>query len=1309
MKSLDHDDWDEPTYQSWFNNYSANEWFEMSAEAADRNWLKPGDRSLLYTMGKYASRNQFPNFKQLKYAKYVIDQFESIKQGQARMEKEQQRAKRKEKLTQSEIRHLSVRMAWHDNKWDGCICNDPEKNDYCIGEHSLLSRRLRERRKLDIEIPHHLESPDIKKLSGYQPPCFWSINAFGSENLEIEHDNPAASDLKRIPEQLPSYSVFTWPFRLSFNKDRDSIDRDGKYPANLEARIDRFLNRINEHQSIVFLYSNYDNPISGEDQQYLILGCAPLKEKGQTHSFKIPDDRYEQLTRYLPNKNFPRINWALRFSLDLPEHGVILPYHEYLADAEKSKHDDLLSEMKVVIDEPELTQCFKYVAMDIDDDQTIYLLTKIKRSLHIIEYQRRVEYDVESALDNIERMLKQCWQKRGLFPGFNRLVSILLDRDEIEDVRLHGIIEQLRNDYGEEHYKKLIKIFQNLDTIDESLAYYEDELLELADELHSREISGEDFIKLAMLNLTNRQFERIWKEEITESDVSLKDICENPYCLFEEYNKEYRFEVDPITGDQIDGPIELFKIDIAFFPDSRYLKRVREIQNYHPADKRRIRALIISYLQQLEGKGHCFDNAENIREHLENYPLFYKSEYNLPKDLLKQIDEEFKIHLEKKLVIKSDKDRLYYYLKEVWAAERFIDDTVSFILSLSDIHGRISFDSESYIKNSIKKLSGDLKERFDQEGFIEERTKLYQNIFKKRLYVLAGAPGTGKSHELLNIIQTIKDSKQSYLLLAPTGKSVLRLTSDSLYKGIEAQTIDKFLYDLPDDVKDGTIEVENLIFDEMSMVDLLKFCSLLRVINFKSTRFKRIILVGDPHQLPPIGFGKVFVDTIRFLREDDVRKADNIISLQVNCRQKLDSNIIEFARVFSGENKNYEDIITKVVKGGQISDGLFVSYWRNRYELREQIENRFKSLFGTTKKEDLGILLNKLLGLNEDGEIKGENLVTSLKQLDYFQVITPYRTTYYGSLGLNNFIQAKFREKEKFSYHGDLALKQGDKVIQIQNLYDYDTVKKKRILLLSNGSIGLFNSNPKRRFLFAEIGQPLLAKDFDDENLELGYAITVHKAQGSGFEHVFFVLPEKMGLLSRELLYTALTRSRSNISIFTFKDQATSEETSIFHQIRNISHVDTRRTTLLGQPIWEYSYTPAKGVNVKSRVEYIIYKKLQEFKERYPGFHFDYEDVLKLENKDFNIHPDFKVQLPSGQIYYWEHLGWWGDRSYERTWDNRKELYKEKGLLDSLLTTDERKGIKDEKIEQIIRALIDGKLSSEVDDPRFSKYHCSLG
>jgi exodeoxyribonuclease V alpha subunit len=150
--------------------------------------------------------------------------------------------------------HLTVRMAWHDNNWNGCVCQNPAENPYCVGTHSLLSGRLERDRNLKTE--EACAGKGISKLTAEQmPPCFWSINAFGSTEGPIEHKHPFPwLKVPHIQDSIKPYSVFTWPFKLSFNHADSRQKRFGNYPPDIEDRVDSFNKKFVPNKSILFFW-----------------------------------------------------------------------------------------------------------------------------------------------------------------------------------------------------------------------------------------------------------------------------------------------------------------------------------------------------------------------------------------------------------------------------------------------------------------------------------------------------------------------------------------------------------------------------------------------------------------------------------------------------------------------------------------------------------------------------------------------------------------------------------------------------------------------------------------------------------------------------------------------------------------------------------------------------------------------------------------------------------------------------------------------------------------------------------------------
>ena len=410
----------------------------------------------------------------------------------------------------------------------------------------------------------------------------------------------------------------------------------------------------------------------------------------------------------------------------------------------------------------------------------------------------------------------------------------------------------------------------------------------------------------------------------------------------------------------------------------------------------------------------------------------------------------------------------------------------------------------------------------------------------------------------------------------------------------------------------------------------------------------------------------------------------------------------------------YEEAFNIIASGeGRKSKGLFVYKWKNKADLNTKIEAAFEEVFEMDlepSKEPLTDFqkLNALFGLYENGYVNNQDFkFRETLKIENLQLLSPYRTGYFGTLGLNKLVQGRFRKKneneklDKFFHHAD-------KIIRLYNWYT--GWGDSRRLKLSNGSTGLatvksknFFKNGKRidyeerKYYFRDSDRPMDYVD-DEENFDLAYAITVHKSQGSDFRNVFLVIPEKQSLLSKELLYTALTRSKFRLFIF-----VQDVEENLLMIAKNNSHLVNRNTSIYSEPFDKKAkFIPEYGVTVSSKVEFIIYEALKR-----SGLKFKYEAPLKLKNLAYTIHPDFTVYLREGKEIYLEHLGMLDTRKYFNDWQERKKNYNEHGLSDSLITTDDMNGIDQNKLNILIENIRELELKTTADN-KFSKHHYQL-
>lgn len=376
------------------------------------------------------------------------------------------------------------------------------------------------------------------------------------------------------------------------------------------------------------------------------------------------------------------------------------------------------------------------------------------------------------------------------------------------------------------------------------------------------------------------------------------------------------------------------------------------------------------------------------------------------------------------------------------------------------------------------------------------------------LFILTGGPGTGKTTTINAIIRYFEGQGAEIRLAAPTGRAAKRMTEAT---GYEAQTIHRLLElsGMPEDNDqnaqavhfernaENPLEADVIIIDEMSMVDIQLMHSLLQAVIAGT----RLILVGDENQLPSVGPGNVLHDIIQ-------SQAFPVIELTKIFRQASESDIVVNAH--------------KINRGEQIL-----------------LNNKSRDFF-FLKRYDADIIIRVVIALIQE---KLPRYVEA-KPFD-IQVLTPMRKGLLGVERLNQILQRYLNppdaaKKERESMHG--LLREGDKVMQIRNNYQMEWEIRGRYGIPIEKGIGIFNGDTgilRTINEFAEIAEV----EFEDgrwaeysfkqlEELELAYAITIHKSQGSEYPAV--VIPILSGpkmLLNRNLLYTAVTRARKCVTV----------------------------------------------------------------------------------------------------------------------------------------------------------------------------------
>ncbi len=508
--------------------------------------------------------------------------------------------------------------------------------------------------------------------------------------------------------------------------------------------------------------------------------------------------------------------------------------------------------------------------------------------------------------------------------------------------------------------------------------------------------------------------------------------------------------------------------------------------------------------------GITFDKADEIVDNLdEKPPLDYRAQagvvhivrHNLgnghtciprdrifvpAKDLLGCSDDYVDIALDnaidaKMLVQQALDGREFLFLPEIYTAERTIADRIQIMTKFPPQKNEL-FTSEIDAFEIANRMELDEKQR-----------EAIEIAVTKGLLILTGGPGTGKTTTVKGIISLMKSRGLNVVLTAPTGRAAQRMEE---LTGFEAKTIHRLLeVEYADDAAAPSfvhnlrnpLDCDAIIVDELSMVDVTIFAALLDAMPLHC----RLIMVGDQDQLPPVGAGNVLKDLIESGKI-------GVVTLDKVFRQAMQSRIVTNAhRVVKGE--------MPVIDNAPESDFFLLSE-TNKYNVAKKI---------------LGLVTQRL------------PLSYGYDPMSDIQVLCPSRLGETGTQSINALLQSRLNppspEKQEIRYQG-FILREGDRVMQIKNNYDVPWFKGAESGQgVFNGDIGIL-----RRIDAANNAITVLFDDkealYSYENvreLELAYAMTVHKSQGSEFTAVIMpVVAVPLNLSYRNLFYTALTRAK---------------------------------------------------------------------------------------------------------------------------------------------------------------------------------------
>ncbi len=445
---------------------------------------------------------------------------------------------------------------------------------------------------------------------------------------------------------------------------------------------------------------------------------------------------------------------------------------------------------------------------------------------------------------------------------------------------------------------------------------------------------------------------------------------------------------------------------------------------------------------------------------------------------------------------------------------------------LCDLNVRVTADEDADIERRLMHVLA----RGGSRNIVleEEQKQAILSAAKYGLFILTGGPGTGKTTTINQMLRFFESENMDIRLAAPTGRAAKRMTETT---GYEASTIHRLLEisSMSDEMGESVrferneqnpLETDVVIIDEMSMVDIFLMYSLLSALPVGT----RLVLVGDVDQLPSVGPGAVLRDMLRSGAFPSIR-------LSRIFRQAASSDIIVNAhKINSGQ---------QIVLGNKSKDFFFL------------------------RRSDPNLIISNIIELVRD-KLPG---YVDAKPFD-IQVLSPMRKGALGVERLNRILQEYLNppsEEKAERMFGDNKFRVGDKVMQIKNNYQIEwEIKRGRYGIVVDHGQGIFNGDMGTIREINEFAN-ILTIEFDEgrfvdypfsniEELELAYAVTIHKSQGSEYPAV--ILPLLTGprmLFSRNLLYTAVTRARKCVMILGSEETVRGMIENVTQQLRYTS------------------------------------------------------------------------------------------------------------------------------------------------------------
>ena len=1043
------------------------------------------------------------------------------------------------------LKHLSVRVPWHDAGWNGTICKAPQLNGACV---KLTNIAAQKREEYEIDNAGKL----LKDLNQNNcPPCIDESAAFmaGYDIPRVKNHPSRWSDyhkhLKPTEQHYPKYSTPVVPFRwmmkdeigefqesLNINAD---LSREPDLPystnwvneaTNQKALLDGFKDHFQESSSLCFFYARYVPFVETTDNRRILIGVGKITAIGDLTKYEGDPRNPDSWIWERPIQHSIRPEDS-----DETGEGFLMPYQEIIRHPKADSSVDW--ETYTAFTMPEQKEEFSYRSELVTHGGAISALLSMDATLSRI--QKKFGIDTEDKQRWINEQLSRLWKVRGPFPGLGAVLHTL----RVPQSTLRAQMLQKQAGEANDPWQKVDEMFQ--------ASELPRELINPERSWRKSNKERRKFLRLlSRFELSNSQADR-FSDDSEEWNVKDQQVLDNPYVLYE-------------ASRQTPNVISPMTIDRGIFPSGKLPQHnLLEISKPFNSteDLRRVHAFVVYALEKAALDGHtwqsCSELGKTIRE------ITAPRECQVNKDILSGLEDLSDIGQESGVVSIDCKNTPALQLDRY----RKIRDLVREKMDTQINSGR------SVVRQDWGKLIAEKLENTYESSFHQEQTTALEELAESNFSVLVGPAGSGKTTLLGLLCSQEEILKGGVLILAPTGKARVGahklvneyIADESEYEdSVEAMTIAQFLSSLGrykwgtnqylldgKNIYKKSRDYKTVIIDEASMITEDMLGSTLEAL----LGVRRWVFVGDPAQLPPIGAGRPFFDIVNKLRPADIlsrspRVAPGYAELIYVHRQKGKDSASRWARLFSAQHPPDDDLELKD------DDTIQFVRWKRPEDFQESLKKVLHKELNLKDKNDQQGFSESLGGekkRNKRGEIYYQfNKEKAVEKVESWQILSPLRGMPFGVNDINRQIHEHFR-RDQINYAksskrtpdpmGAEQIVYGDKVINVIN-HKHRVSYGSRSAYIANGEIGItagaLNSKLLRIEFSSQRGYTYDFKksELDSENrvyLELAYALTVHKAQGSQFDLVILILPLDYREFSRELIYTALTRHKKRLVV----------------------------------------------------------------------------------------------------------------------------------------------------------------------------------